>query len=105
MNTLNNLKDFNDYINTLASEWDSEQGLDLHDFCIEQADNSEYLIYRSKAWDLVNMIRNYDYSLLVAAEDAIEYSDTQGINNIMQVLAYEIIYQSLFLSVQEINSK
>jgi hypothetical protein len=103
MSTLNNLKDFNEYINSLASKWDSEQ--DLHDFCHEQSDSSEHVIYYGKAWDLVNMIRIYDYSLLDEADSVLEYSEFESINQAMTLLANKIIYQSLSLSLKRLSSR
>ena len=99
MTTLNTLKDFNGYIDLLVSDWDGEQ--DLHDFCHEQADSSEHVIYYGMAWDLVNLVRCSDHSLLDDAELAIENEPFQDINRTMTLLAYEIIYQSLSLAVQE----
>jgi hypothetical protein len=97
---INNLKDFNDYIDLLVTDWDGVQ--DLHDFCHEQADGSEYVIYYANAWDLVNMIRFTDRSLLDDAELALENIElNDSLDTTMCLLAYEIIYQSLSLAVQE----
>jgi hypothetical protein len=91
--------EFNDYIDLLASDYDGEQ--DIYDFCYEQAEGSEYVIYYGKAWDLVNMIRCSDYNLLDDAELAIEHVPFENINQTMSLLAYEIIYQQLLLAVEE----
>jgi hypothetical protein len=100
--TINNLKDFNAYIDLLASEWDGVQ--DLHDFCHEQADGSEYVIYYANAWDLVTMMRLSDRSILDDAELALEnMSMSDSLDTTMCLLAYEIIYQQLSLAVQELE--
>lgn len=100
--SINNLKEFNAYIDLLASEWKyGEQ--DLHDFCHEQADGSEHVIYYGNAWDLVNMVRKADSSLLDDAELAIENGMVTGIHETMSLLAYELIYQQLSLAVQELE--
>jgi hypothetical protein len=99
---MKNLIDFNNYIDLLVSDWDGVQ--DLHDFCHEQADGSEYVIYYSKAWDLVNLIRWSDRSILDDAELAIENIQVgDSLDSIMCLLAYEIIYQQLSLAVQELE--
>jgi hypothetical protein len=91
--------EFNDYIDLLASDYDGEQ--DIYDFCSEQADSSEYVIYYGKAWDLVNMIRCSDISLLDDAEASLEYATFESIYQTMSLLTYEIIYQQLLLAVEE----
>lgn len=99
------LRDLNAYIDVLASDWDGEQ--DLHDFCHEQADGSEYVIYYGKAWQLVDMIRWNDRSIFDAAEDAAFNHGTtfESADQMMTLIAYEIIYQELSLAVQELEQE
>jgi hypothetical protein len=58
------------------------------------------------AWDLVNMVRKYDGALFDDAQLALDnlgYSDydSNDINRIMSLLAYECIYQQLMLALNE----
>jgi hypothetical protein len=52
---MENINDFNKYINDLVSEFEGEgtDYSDYNDYAHECADGSEYVIYYSKAWDLV----------------------------------------------------
>lgn len=102
---INNLRDLRAYIDLLASDWDGEQ--DLHDFCHEQADGSEYHIYYGKAWQLVNMVRFDDRSIFDAAEDgAFNHGITfESADQMMTLIAYEVIYQELSLAVQELEQE
>lgn len=96
-------KEFNDYIDQLVSEYNDEHYEDFSDYCHECSDSSEYVIYYSNAWELVNMIRVSDYSLLEDAELALSDFNSKelSINSIMSTLAYECIYQQLSLAIQE----
>jgi hypothetical protein len=61
---MKNINDFNEYINSMVSEFEGEADYsDYNDYAHECADGSEYVIYYSKAWDLVNLVRENDYSL------------------------------------------
>jgi hypothetical protein len=96
-------KEFNDYIDQLTAEYYAEDYEDFSDYCHECADGSEYVIYYGNAWELVNMIRMSDYSILEDAQFAMSDFDIKesSINSIMSLLAYECIYQQLSLAIQE----
>lgn len=103
--TIKTYNDFTAYIDLLASDWDGDQ--DLHDFCHEQADGSEYVIYYGNAWQLVDLMRWHCRSTFDSAEDAafntgVEITST---DQLMTLLAYELIYQELSLAVQEKQSE
>lgn len=98
-------KEFNDYIDMLASDYSASGHDYFGDYCHECADGSEYVIYYAKAWDLVNMLKHSDRAILDDAEMAIfDYGfemEGQSIDSIMCKLAYECIYQTLSLAIQE----
>lgn len=95
-------KEFNDYIDQLTDDYCAEDYAHFSSYCRECADSSEFVIYYGNAWELVNMIRMADYSILEDAEIAIsDYSGEFSINTIMTKLAYECIYQQLSLAIQE----
>lgn len=93
--------EFTQYIDILAMDWDGEQ--DLHNFCHEQADGSEHVIYYGNAWQLVDLIRwnarhIFDSAEMGAFDIGVEITSS---DQLMTLIAYEIIYQELSLAVQE----
>lgn len=97
--------EFNSYIDTLAADYKYSGHDYFGDYCHECADSSEHVIYYGLAWDLVNMLRGTDRSILDDAESALFDSgfDMTGetIDSVMCKLAYECIYQQLSLAIQE----
>lgn len=93
--------EFKAYIDSLALDWDGEQ--DLHDFCHQQADSSEYVIYYGNAWQLVDLLRWNCRSMFDSAEDAAFNTGVEitSSDQLMTLIAYELIYQDLSLAVQE----
>lgn len=106
---MNNMHEFNEYINTMRDDILTEYKLgnnDKDDWCDivhEYVDGSQYVIYTGMAWDLVNMVRKCDGSLLSDAEMAIDdiSPDTSSIHDMMSLLAYECIYQQLMLALSD----
>lgn len=96
-----NYAEFNDYIDTLVSDYDREAYDYFGDYCHEAADSSQYVIYNGMAWDLVNMIRIADYDLFNDAEIALEGMEFKTLQENITAMAYEIIYQQLSLAIQE----
>lgn len=98
MNTYN---EFTQYIDSLAMDWNGEQ--DLHDFCHETADGCEYVIYYGRAWELVDLIRWHNRSVFDSAENGAFNTgvNIESTDQLMTLIAYEIIYQELSLAVQE----
>ena len=94
---MNNLKEFNDYIDLCLSDYDAEHYDDIYEFASESADNSEYVIYTYKAWDLVNIIRVYDYDLFNQAEDDLNSLGTKSgdLNYTISMMAYMIIQNAI----------
>ncbi len=95
------LNEFNAYIDVLVLDWDGEQ--DLADFCHETADGSEHVIYYGSAWALVDFMRWHAPDIFDAAQDGAFNSGIifESANQMMTIIAYEIIYQELSLAVQE----
>ncbi len=98
---IKSLNEFNAYIDLLLMDWDREQ--ELSDFCHESADGSEHVIYYGNAWALVDFMRWHDADIFDAAEDAAFNSGIifETANQMMTLIAYEIIYQELSLAMQE----
>jgi hypothetical protein len=100
---MNNLKEFNDYIDLLASEFKYSGHDDFSDYCHEAADSSQHVIYNGMAWDLVNMIRLADHSIF---DDAERFMEPQpDLQAYITTMAYEMIYQQLSLAIQELNEE
>jgi len=87
--------DYISYIELCASEWDGEQ--DVYEFASECADSSEYAIYYSKAWDLVEMMRHADFGILTNAEALLtEYAyEFCGVDDLMTRLSYVMIQEGV----------
>ena len=106
---MNNLQDFDNYIDSLCDDvWINYKAQlndqsDWHDIAHELTDGSQYVIYYGMAWDLVTMIRQQDYSLYDCAEDsAFNYGvEFESANQMMSLIAYEIIYQHIMLTLND----
>ena len=106
---MNNLQDFNDYIDSICDDiWiNYKAGLndedDWSDIAHECADGSQYVIYYGRAWALVTMLRHHDSSLFDSAEDAaFNYGiEFEGMDQVMTQIAFEIIYQHIMLTLND----
>lgn len=87
--------DYISYIELCASEWDGEQ--DVYIYAAECADSSEYAIYYSKAWDLVEMMRRADSGILNNAEELLtEFAFRfSTVDDLMTRLAYMMIQEGV----------
>ena len=99
------LKEFDAFIQSAVEDFaDSDQ--DPSDYCWEVADGSQYAIYYSHAWDLVNAMREWREDDLVAAE--MDYTNlfpsTDGadfcIDKTMTRLAYILTHAQLAQELQ-----
>jgi len=107
--TMNNLQDFESYIDSLCDDvWINYKAQlndqsDWHDIAHELADGSQYVIYYGMAWDLVTMMRLADFSLFDSAEDAaFDYGiEFKSANHMMTLIAYELIYQHIMLTLND----
>lgn len=91
---MKNYKDFLDYCQSIAADVNSySDDVEVTDRIHEIADGSQYVIYYSKAWDLVNMIREYDHELFLrAAEELQDYAlDDGDINTQITFMSYFLI--------------
>ena len=66
------LSEFDDFIAGAVEDFAGEE-MDPSDYCWEVADGSQYAIYYSHAWDLVEAVRARRTSDLVGAE--MDYAD------------------------------
>jgi hypothetical protein len=98
---MKNFKEFNDYIDLLASEYKYSGHDDIIDYCHEAADSSEHVIYNGMAWDLVNMMRLADHAIFEDAELILENNTFDSLQSHITAMAYEIIYQQLNLALNE----
>jgi len=105
---MENMKEFNSYIDSMRDDILTEYRLgnnDRDDWCdivSEHADGSQYVIYTGMAWELVNMVRRCDGALFEDAQLALDgFGDSQDINQMMTILAYECIYQQLMLALND----
>lgn len=106
---MNNLQDFDNYIDSLCEDiwFNYKHGLNdqdqWHDITHEVADSSQYVIYYGMAWDLVTMMRHADSALFNDAENAafdhgVEF---ESANQMMTLIAYELIYQAIMLTLND----
>lgn len=102
------LKEFDEFIKTAASDYKSGVmgDIDPSDYAFEVADGSQYAIYYSHAWDLVEAVRALREDDLIAAE--MDYSDLFppqdgadfDLDKIMTRLAYIITHAALASEIQ-----
>lgn len=95
---MNNINDFNDYINMLAADFEASGHEDATDYAHEAADGSEYVIYYHAAWDLVELVRRYRTDLFCAGEEmAMDTFDPKhsSLDNLITSVAYGIIYTAM----------
>lgn len=98
---MNNINDFNDYINDLVSEF---EGDDFNDYAHECADGSEYVIYYHRAWDLVELVKRYRSDLFYAGEEfAMQTFDPKhsSLDRLITLVAYGIIYTAMLDAFNE----
>ena len=99
------LKDFDAFIQAAVDDF-ADEDMDPSDYCWEVADGSQYAIYYSHAWDLVEAFRELREDDLVAAE--MDYTDlfpsTDGadfcIDKTMTRLAYILTHAALASELQ-----
>lgn len=98
---MKNYSEFQDYINMLAADFKDSGYKYAEDFAHECADGSEYVIYYSKAWELVSIVREGNYDLY--SEGSEHASDCQGdysdLDTQMTSVAYWIIFTSVMQAV------
>ena len=102
---LETLLHFDEFIAHAVKDFADEE-MDPSDYCWEVADGSQYSIYYSHAWDLVQAVRALREDDLIAAE--MDYSDLFppqdgadfDLDKIMTRLAYIITHAALASEIQ-----
>lgn len=95
---MENINDFNDYIDSLVEDFKEAWEDDIGDYAHECADGSEYVIYYHRAWDLVELVRRYRTDLFYEGEEwAMDTFDPKhsSLDNLITSVAYGIIYTAL----------
>lgn len=103
---MKNINDFNEHINSMVSEFEGEADyLEYNDYALMCADGSEYVIYYSKAWDLVNLVRENDYSLYCDSQPWA--FDFESLEHIITSVACSIIHNAIMnaFNKQELENK
>ncbi len=95
------LEEFDDFIAGAVSDFAGED-MDPSDYCWEVADGSQYAIYYSHAWDLVEAVRARRTSDLVGAEMdyADVFPDACDTDTRMTRLAYLLTHAALAAELQ-----
>jgi hypothetical protein len=97
-NSMNNIKDFNEYINSLVEDFKEAWEDDIGDYAHECAAASQYVIYYHRAWELIELLRGYNSDLFYAGEEwAMETFDPMhsSLDNLITSVAYGSIYTAL----------
>jgi CRISPR/Cas system CSM-associated protein Csm2 small subunit len=114
---MKNYKEYIDYCQRLAEDVNDSYSDDIDDInqaIHEIADNCQHVIYYAKAWDLVNMMREYHYEKFTDAVDEIRENDYCGnvlrdyltdINKHMTLIAYTLIRNGIHSAYQHIESE
>ena len=98
---MKNYIEFQDYTNALAADFKASGYKYVEDFAHEATDNSEYVIYYAKAWELVTLIRDSNYDLYSeGAEHASDcMSESTDLDQQMVSVAYWIIFTAVLEAV------
>jgi len=107
---MKNYKEYIDYCQRLAEDLnDSYSGWgNINDRIHEIADGCSHVIYYSKAWDLVNMMREYNCELLDEAIDdwVVNGFEFKGdLHKYMTQLAFLLIRNGIHSAYQHIESE
>jgi len=108
--TMKNYKEYIDYCQRLAEDVNDSYSDDIEvtERIHEIADGCQYVIYYSKAWDLVNMMREYNCDLLDEAIDdwVVNGFDFKGdLHKYMTQLAFFLIRNGIHSAYQHIESE
>lgn len=98
---MKNYIEFKDYINMLAADFEASGHEDAAEYAHEAADGSEYVIYYSKAWELVDTVRSYNIDLFCEGEEwgmGLDHRHS-SLDGIVSSVAYGIIYTAVVEAV------
>lgn len=107
---MKNYKEYIDYCQRLAEDINDSYSddIELTERIHEIADSCQYVIYYSKAWDLVNMMREYNHELFMhAVEDVMDngFEFEGDINAHITWIAFFLIRNGLYSAYQHIESE
>jgi|TARA_Y100000052_G_scaffold19850_1_gene19636 hypothetical protein len=97
-----NYQEFDKYIREMSQEIFDECEGDMdraHDLSFERANDSEYAIYYTKAWDLCDFMRFNDHDAYLETENLIEelggFGNYKSVDDIKCTMASAIILDAL----------
>jgi hypothetical protein len=109
---MKNYKEYIDYCQSLAEDINDSYSDDIEvtDRIHEIADGCQYVIYYSKAWDLVNMMREYNHELFMQAveevqDNGFEHELAGDVNKLMTWIAFFLIRNGIHSAYQHIESE
>jgi len=108
---MKNYKEYIDYCQRLAEDVNDSYSddIELTDRIHEIADGCQYVIYYSKAWDLVHMMQWANRELLEEATNEAgrwcTYENENDINAYISELAYYLISNGVYSAYQHIESE
>ena len=108
---MKNYKEYIDYCQNLALDISEDYTLDeieVTDRIDEIADGCQYVIYYTKAWDLVNMMRDYNHELFMQAveevqDNGFEHELAGDVNKLMTWIAFFLIRDGIYSAYQHIE--
>ena len=107
---MKNYKEYIDYCKSLAEDVNDSYSddIDVNDRIHEIADGCSHVIYYSKAWDLVNMMRVYNNELLDHACEEVRDNGFEfkgDLHKYMTQLAFLLIRNGIHSAYQHIESE
>lgn len=112
---MKNYKEYIDYCQSLAEDINDSYSDDIEvtDRIHEIADGCSHVIYYSKAWDLVNMMREYNHELFNEAveevrDNGFEFDNEDAmrdLNTHMTWIAFFLIRNGIYSAYQHIESE
>ena len=110
---MKNYKEYLDYCQSLAEDVNDSYSddIDVNDRIHEIADGCSHVIYYSKAWDLVNMMRLNNCELLDEASNEMRderyllLGKDEDVHSYMCGLAYYLIRNGIHSAYQHIESE
>jgi hypothetical protein len=92
MNYLEIQNEAQEIAEAVISEVDTYGG-DAEELIQQAVDGNQYVIYYSRAWDLVSSVRLYDHNLFIEAECSVSgmFDGSENLDQQMTVMAYEIL--------------
>jgi hypothetical protein len=109
---MKNYKEYIDYCQRLAEDVNDSYSddIELTDRIHEIADGCQYVIYYSKAWDLVNMMREYNHELFMQAveevqDNGFEHELAGDVNKLMTWISFFLIRNGIQSAYQHIETE